>query len=454
MKISEKLKKLFSCSPKTFKSLLKQKDAAQSVDGEVDVGEPKQPEQKDIITPVKVTGKRLQEDNLDDFQTPIDNSYSDYTSEGNRPSPSGSEGSTSFDSPELSSLAVGNTNESFKATSYSIDIFHDAENCPVRSATNGSRLYDLVVRSILGAVGVDVEGLDVDVACTVHWRFVLPFLHNRHFPNRTLRDLLTRGVTHINPGDKLGAVDVVVKEAMDRLRTEHQGDALARKQRRIVVIISGDRDFAANVRSMKQAGFNCVLIYTPHKTCPSFVDLFRPGYALGIWEDLVAAADCTRAELEVFEKRLSFMMSNRGMAGTGGGGGKDKGKTERIPSSHLIKSDCLDHLLRIGEACAAAKNTATGAGSDNNEARKPAGVEGGVVVNVPVLSGQAGRPGMVVDDSLGNVDEIYVHTPGFRHQCTADLYEFLLMRKDQRIRSDEMALFYHLYPQHRQATAY
>eukprot|EP00596_Hydrurales_sp_CCMP1899_P006000 CAMPEP_0119050324 /NCGR_PEP_ID=MMETSP1177-20130426/69259_1 /TAXON_ID=2985 /ORGANISM="Ochromonas sp, Strain CCMP1899" /LENGTH=208 /DNA_ID=CAMNT_0007028589 /DNA_START=87 /DNA_END=710 /DNA_ORIENTATION=- len=133
---------------------------------------------------------------------------------------------------------------------YLIDIFHDAENCPVKLHTNGSKLYDSVIRKVLNAVGVDTNGLDIESTCDVHWRFVLPLIEGsgRIFPTRCLKDLLTRGVLHINPGEKKGAVDIVIKDSMDRLRAEHFDDSAIKKQRRIVVLISGDKDFAANIR--------------------------------------------------------------------------------------------------------------------------------------------------------------------------------------------------------------
>jgi uncharacterized LabA/DUF88 family protein len=68
---------------------------------------------------------------------------------------------------------------------------------------------------------------------------------------------------HINPGEKKGAVDIVIKDSMDRLRAEHFDDSAIKKQRRIVVLISGDKDFAANIRSLRQVGLKTVLIYTP-----------------------------------------------------------------------------------------------------------------------------------------------------------------------------------------------
>jgi uncharacterized LabA/DUF88 family protein len=164
---------------------------------------------------------------------------------------------------------------------YSIDIFHDAENCPVQIYTNGSKLYDSVIRNVLNAVGVDINGIDIESICDVHWRFVLPLLDGRIFPTRCLKDLLTRGVLHINPGEKKGAVDIVIKDSMDRLRVEHFDDSAIKKQRRIVVLISGDRDFAGNIRSLRQVGLKTVLIYTPSKTATSFLDIIPSGMSLG-----------------------------------------------------------------------------------------------------------------------------------------------------------------------------
>jgi hypothetical protein len=202
---------------------------------------------------------------------------------------------------------------------YSVDIFHDAENCPIRHSTNGGRLYESVVATILDSVGVDVDDLDIDATCDVNWRFVLPIRDIKHFPTRTLKDLLTRGVVHINPGDKKGAVDTVIMESMERLRDDHADDSLHKKSRRIIAVISSDKDFAGPIRRMKQAGFKVVLVYTSGKMSASYANLFKPEHSLGYWEDLVDHAEMDSAELSRYAQRLSFEADEAAAAGAGAG---------------------------------------------------------------------------------------------------------------------------------------
>ena len=84
---------------------------------------------------------------------------------------------------------------------YHIEIFHDGENCQIRLNTDGSLLFDVIIRNVLRAIGCeDADTIDIDAFCDVHWRFVLPIVSSQLFPTRPLRDLLTRGVVHINPG--------------------------------------------------------------------------------------------------------------------------------------------------------------------------------------------------------------------------------------------------------------
>ena len=114
---------------------------------------------------------------------------------------------------------------------YHLSIFHDAENCAIFRNTNGSRLYDAVVERVLRAVGVDVAGIDRTADCDVHWWLVLPIGRSiaTSAPARSLKDLLTRGVLHLNPGDKKGAVDLAIAEGMARVLGDHAGDAPANK---------------------------------------------------------------------------------------------------------------------------------------------------------------------------------------------------------------------------------
>lgn len=182
-----------------------------------------------------------------------------------------------------------------------IEIFHDGENCSLRRNANGSRLYDLTVRSILHAwLGNDFDP-DMEHNCTVNWRLLYPISYknkvethgvdddvaNVQLPRVVLRDLQTRGVMHINPGEKEGAVDVTLKELMEKTRHMHTEDTDEQKSRRLIVLISGDRDFASDMRAFRQAGFLIMLIHDPKKTAASFMDMFQRECKRINWESLL-----------------------------------------------------------------------------------------------------------------------------------------------------------------------
>jgi hypothetical protein len=181
----------------------------------------------------------------------------------------------------------------------------------------GSKLYDTTIAAILSAWLGDDYDPDIISSCSVTWRYVYPITYASPprskyatasdeigvltAPRYVLRDLQTRGVIHINPGDKKGAVDVVIKEMMENLRAGHSDDTDAQKRRRVVVLISGDRDFASDMRSFMQNGFRTVLINDPYTTSDSFVDVF-PRDSVINWSTLTKAC-----EAPVNEKGKSYI---------------------------------------------------------------------------------------------------------------------------------------------------
>ena len=123
---------------------------------------------------------------------------------------------------------------------YIVDVFHDAEECPVRMSTNGKRLYDVVIASVLDTLGVELDALveEIGALCEVNWRFVLPLGDTRLFPTKALKELLARGAIHINPSSIEGAVEHVIIDGIEKIRMEHAQDSVRDKERRIVVLLS------------------------------------------------------------------------------------------------------------------------------------------------------------------------------------------------------------------------
>ena len=280
---------------------------------------------------------------------------------------------------------------------YHLEIFHDGENCVIRSDTDGSALFDKIIRNVLRAIGCkDADAIDIDAACDVHWQFVLPMM--RLLPTRQIRDLLTRGVIHINPGEKKGAVDLVIMEAMERLRNEYRDAPMMTKQKRtrVAVLISGDRDFAGPIRRLRQCGLPVVLIYREQIT-PSFLHLLSPEMALGIWNNVIGETtelNATESDSKKLNKRLSF---------------------RNVPRT-CDESDGLTTI--VGE------NTE----QDN-------------VVQASSSSSSyvdTGEDVVPTGNDCHDVDDI----PDFKNQCAKDLYLFLMDRPDTAIEASQMHMFW------------
>ena len=285
---------------------------------------------------------------------------------------------------------------------YHIDLFHDGENCQIRLNTDGSLLFDTVIRNVLRAIGCeDADTIDIDACCDVHWRFVLPITPLQVVPTRPLRDLLTRGVVHINPGDKKGAVDLVIMESMERLRNEYRDSLVGTKQKRtrVAVLISGDRDFAGPIRRLRQCGLPCILIYRQMIT-PSFLHLLPQEMALGIWGTTIEESTerngnaVESADSKRLNKRLSF---------------------RKVPRACEEETDGLTNIIR--------ENTE----QDNT---------------VQASSSSSSRVGTSEDLPPTGNDSYDDDIPDFKFQCAKDLYLFLMDRPDMAIEASHMQIFW------------
>ena len=117
-------------------------------------------------------------------------------------------------------------------------------------------------------------------------------------------------VIHLT-GEKKGAVDVVIKDALDRFRSAHFDETTPKKQMRIAVLICGDSDFSSNIKRVQQCGLRTVVIYTPNKTTPGFLDLIPSSLALGSWEELIDESEMDASDISIFSQRLSFRFKKR-----------------------------------------------------------------------------------------------------------------------------------------------
>ena len=177
-----------------------------------------------------------------------------------------------------------------------------------------------------------------------------------------------------------------MKDCMERFLSEHFEDSAIKKERRIAVLISGDKDFASNVRRLRQSGLKTVIIYTPGKAAKSFLDQVPSKMSLGVWESLIEESRAGDAEKPSAVQR-SLLCE----------------KTKSLGNSPPVKS---------------------------RSARRRASRS---LENVP-----AQIPCNTVEKEIN-----------FKHQCAKDLHAFLLTREDQSIKLTMMSHFWEMYPKHR-----
>ena len=77
-----------------------------------------------------------------------------------------------------------------------------------------------------------------------------------HCSQHTLTTLRTQGVDTIQVGDKKGDVDTQMKDSMNTYLLDFAPHhSPEQKSKTLVVIMSGDRDFSANLKAFKDNGY-------------------------------------------------------------------------------------------------------------------------------------------------------------------------------------------------------
>jgi hypothetical protein len=141
-------------------------------------------------------------------------------------------------------------------------MFHDAENCWIGPTASGVALHRSVVAHVRACVGGGSGDMRVE------WNLVLrqggagATASDASFrpTRRAVEDLRDLGVTMIDAGQKDGGVDAAVKELMRQWLASWSDLTAAAQQTTVVVLISGDRDFAPELRQMQRAGVRVLLV--------------------------------------------------------------------------------------------------------------------------------------------------------------------------------------------------
>lgn len=171
-----------------------------------------------------------------------------------------------------------------KTTPKQMAVFHDAENCYLGKAADGVKdgelayNYYTAVRDLVVAEGGDGKGI---------WQL---FLHHQehlysHPSKLTLQELSSLGVDCIDPGPKSGAVDIKMKDNINAFCEANKSMA----DNFIVVILSGDKDFSADLRNLQRAGYSTLVAHPPD-VAQAFISLAKESGPVVEWQPIRQAA--------------------------------------------------------------------------------------------------------------------------------------------------------------------
>ncbi len=163
-------------------------------------------------------------------------------------------------------------------------VFHDAENCYLGKAGPGVSDGDLAynyysaVRALVAAEGGDGSGT---------WQL---FLHHQehlhsHPSKLTMQELSSLGIDNIDPGPKSGAVDIKMKDNISAFCEANRSMA----DNFIVVILSGDKDFSADLRNLQRAGYSTVVAHPPD-VAKAFISLAKESGPVVEWQPIRQSA--------------------------------------------------------------------------------------------------------------------------------------------------------------------
>jgi hypothetical protein len=123
-------------------------------------------------------------------------------------------------------------------------VFHDAENCWIGPMASGVEVYRRMVAHVRACVGGGSGDMRVEWNLVLRAKGCAPSDAQYRPARHTVEDLRDLGVTMIDAGQKDGAVDATVKELMRQWLASWSDLTAAAQQTTVVVLISGDRDFA------------------------------------------------------------------------------------------------------------------------------------------------------------------------------------------------------------------
>lgn len=183
----------------------------------------------------------------------------------------------------------------------SIELFHDGENCPCTGSLNAVDVFETTIRLIVSRFLGDAyqaDKFDIHANVQVKWNFVLSPDKISFTSSKFLADLETLGAIRIDPGKKSDAVDTSIKKLMDQYRVDYLTRSADVNKSRIAVLISGDRDFAESLKSLRLVGATVMLIYNSEYASRAFRAIISPDYVLGSWLSLVRSTSTINSQCD------------------------------------------------------------------------------------------------------------------------------------------------------------
>ena len=133
-------------------------------------------------------------------------------------------------------------------------IVHDGENCLAPGvAVDGAALHCGTIHAVLRALYPDATDEEVERARPLVSWSIVPHVGEKnqyHYEERTLEALRICGARVVRAGRKADAVDTAVREELRCISDVLPLFSEDVQRRTAVVLISGDRDFASDIRRL------------------------------------------------------------------------------------------------------------------------------------------------------------------------------------------------------------
>ena len=151
---------------------------------------------------------------------------------------------------------MGACNSAAAAAPVSLDIYWDVENCGcARTAKGAAEMHARLMDFVTGAAGAGHSVVEATARGARTLSFYVPARSSAAPRPAALKALDTLGWRHVAVSPKPGAADLAIQRDVDAMLASATPPQL---RRRIVVVVSGDSDFAACVVRCRAAG--CVVL--------------------------------------------------------------------------------------------------------------------------------------------------------------------------------------------------